>query len=122
LERRSIAGEIQHRSKKKETRTPSITDYDPHVWKKQTHILKPTGHYKQESDRTNYFDDKIAIDQQAGDNTFLKHKLPTFTSFERVKNKPRYTKIEKQLPRFPNSTNNSPTATQYETVKAIEET
>jgi hypothetical protein len=45
-ERRSVAGDIYHRAKKKETSSPSVHEYNPDVWRKRGSIVKPLGNYK----------------------------------------------------------------------------
>jgi hypothetical protein len=45
-ERLTVAGEIYKRSKKKETSSPSVHDYDPNAWRKRTSIGRTIGNYK----------------------------------------------------------------------------
>jgi hypothetical protein len=45
-ERRSIAGEIYHKAKRKETSSPGVTDYNPDAWKKNSDFKSQMGNYK----------------------------------------------------------------------------
>ena len=45
-ERMTVAGEIYHRAKKKETSSPSVHDYNPAAWKHKAGIGRTVGFYK----------------------------------------------------------------------------
>jgi hypothetical protein len=46
-QRMTVAGEIYHRAKKKETSSPSVHDYNPMSWKNKAGIGRTVGFYKQ---------------------------------------------------------------------------
>ena len=59
-ERRTIAGEIQHRAKKVETSVPGIGKYNPDAWRAEK-TTRIKGFYGRTEDRVTNLDDYLAL-------------------------------------------------------------
>lgn len=114
-ERRTIAGEIQHKHKKPETCSPGIGKYNPEAWRAEK-VTRIKGHYGKTEERVTTIDDYVSIH---GDVPLAKYEtLP----LDKQLTKPRYTVIETKLQRWSpgGSRDNSPSAASYEVAESIE--
>jgi len=82
-ERRTIAGDIQHKAKKKETSSPSVHDYDPYAKKE-----KSLGNYKLKADKITFAEE---VQFLFGDNP-MPGKYDAM-HLDKLKSKPRYARI-----------------------------
>lgn len=82
-ERRTIAGDIHHKAKKKETSSPSVHDYDPYKNKE-----KSLGNYKLNAKKITFAEEAQFL---FGDNP-MPGKYDAM-DMDKMKSKPRYTKI-----------------------------
>ena len=117
-ERRSIAGDIYHRAKKKETSSPSPHEYNPDVWKKRASYVKPLGNYKLTSKKITFAEEAQFI--------FGENPMPgkyEAMQLDKLKTKPRYTKINETLQRFKkDDKDNKPSPLSYDVAGAIQAT
>lgn len=120
-ERRSIAGEIQHKAKKVETCTPGIGTYNPDAWR----FEKPTkikGFYTKTSERTTEFDNYLAI-HGPGPGPIPGKESTIIPNDKLTTSKSRSIIIESKLQRWSpgKSDDNSPSPAKYDVAKAIED-
>ena len=114
-ERRTLAGDIQHQAKKKETSSPSVHDYNPEVWKKRADVIKPLGNYKNTADKITFAEEAAFI--------FGSNPEPSkynAMDLDKMKQKPRYTKIHENGVRFKKvEKNDKPSPLSYNVSEAI---
>lgn len=116
-ERTTIAGEIFHKSKKKETCSPSVHDYNPEVWKKRANYTRTVGNYNNKMETITF---AAEAQNLYGDLPFNKYEV---MDLNKLKNKPRYTRIYKELDRFKDKERDmSPSPSSYDTVGAVAKT
>jgi hypothetical protein len=116
-ERTTIAGDIYHKAKKKETSSPSVHDYNPDVWKKRASIGRTLGNYKQNMENISCVAEAANI---FGASPFNKYET---IDLNKLKSKPRYTKIYNEGERFVTKDKDmSPSPSSYDIATAVAKT
>lgn len=115
-QRRTIADDIIHKSKKVETSTPGIGKYNPEAWRAEKKV-KVKGFYDLKEERITEFDNYLAIHAPIPQN---KYEL---IALDKIRPRATSTMIEEKLNRWSpgkGSDAHSPSSVQYEIAEAFE--
>lgn len=116
-ERMTVAGEIQHNAKKPGKTVPGVATYRNDAWRAEK-VTKIKGFYGNTEERISCIDEYLATHAEIPLNKYNTLEL------DRIKEKPRYPIIEKNIQRWSPGGNNdkSPSPLSYKIENAYEKT